>query len=521
MKKYKISFLLRKLSLLVLVIFLVTPSFSEIVSFEGGIVYDPTLDAGEYNYQEVLFITGEPILLTGIVAVPTIPVNSDVYNITYSYELQNIEKNVAVERDVTYKVTKEVKTDYGQTTYDYEITQLDETITVNGVNYILNSFLYNRSTITDNTAAVDYTSGNMYLKRTYYIEGNTLSNQGKIILETTANHDEGAMIGYDHLWGDAETYMAKLAITGEVPNPNYDASDSASTKNISWKGFVDLKASDQKFSDFKYQRTSPSSISFVGNYVRVDEIETVFQYTYDLPSFNEDGTLNLLKRNKGENSLRNDKIIDGSSMVIPTIRDIGGHWSEDNIFFLSSLEIINNNSEYYGPDQPLTRIEFAEMISNAIASIEDRSQTEIIRAQRPGATQLFYDIPNDYEFYNYVLFVFNNDIMSGYGNYFNPDDHITRAEVITIMINALGLENRAPQLPFETRYDDDKDIPNWSKRFAYMADEIALVTGYPDNTLRPNNLVTRSQGSAMIVNLIDHMKDHIRIDFREKIINRY
>ena len=93
--------------------------------------------------------------------------------------------------------------------------------------------------------------------------------------------------------------------------------------------------------------------------------------------------------------------------------------------------------------------------------------------------------------------------------------------MITIMVNSLGLESRAPALPFETRYSDDENIPNWSKRFIYMADEIGLVKGFPDNTIKPNSYVTRAEGAAMIVNLIYHMKDNIRIDYREKIINRY
>lgn len=512
---------MKKLIITLLIMsFMVIPTYAEVGSFEGGLVGDPTMDAGEYNYQEVLFITGEPILMTGVIQLPEIPTTLDEYTITYNYELQNIAMNVEVDRTVTYSVVKEKKEGYDQTTYDYEMTQLDETISVGGIEYILNSFLYNRSMIYDNTAAVDYFSGNMYLKRTYYIEGTPLVNQGKVVTEITANHDEGAMIGYKHLWGDAETYMSKMTINAELPNPNYDATDTTSKEFIEWYGLVDLRASEQVFSDFKYQSTAPQSISFVGSYVRVDEIESVFQYTYDLP-FYEAGAIDPTRRNKGENNLRNDKIVDGSSMVVPEIKDIGGHWSEENIFLLSSLEVINNNSKFYGPDQPLTRIEFAEMISNAIASIEERSETDIIRSLRPGATQMFYDIPNDYEFYNYVVFVYNNDIMSGFGNYFNPEDQITRAEVITIMVNALGLENRAPSLPFETRYSDDPSIPNWSKRFIYMADEIGLVTGFPDNTIRPSSRVTRAEGSAMIVNLIDHMKDNIRIDYREKIINRY
>jgi hypothetical protein len=419
----------------------VIPVQAEVVSFEGGLVGDPTLDEGEYNYQEVLFISGEPIVLTGIVQKPVIPTNSDSFKVTYNFELANTDMNAALDRTVTYQVTKTQKDTYKQTTYKYELTNLDETITVDGTKYILNTFSYNKSMIYDNTAAVDYFSGNMYFKRTYYT-GTTATpenHDNKVTIEITANNDEGAMIGYDHLWGNAETYIAKMTLHGEVVNPDYDAADSTSEAKLSWFGQVDIKTSEQKFSDFQYQSTAPQSISFVGSYVRVDEIENIYQYTYDMPVF--ESNLPTIKRNKGEDSLRNDKIVDGNSMIIPYFKDIGGHWSEENIFFLASLEIINNNSEFYGPDQPLTRIEFAEMISNAIASIEERSQSDIIRSLRPGATQMFHDIPNDYEFFNYVTFVYNNDIMSGYGNYFNPEDQITRAEVITIMINALGLEN--------------------------------------------------------------------------------
>jgi hypothetical protein len=290
-----------------------------------------------------------------------------------------------------------------------------------------------------------------------------------------------------------------MVLQGEIPNPDYDSSDASSKENLEWYGEVDIRTFEQKFSGFQYQSTAPQSISFVGSYVRVDEIENVYQYTYDMPVF--ESNLPTTERNKGEDSLRNDKIVDGNSMVIPYFKDIGGHWREENIFFLASLEVINNNSEFYGSDQALTRIEFAEMISNAIATIEERFQSDIIRSLRPGATQMFHDIPNDYEFFNYITFVYNNDIMSGYGNYFNPDDPITRAEVITIMINSLGLENRAPQLPFETRYDD-VNIPDWSKRFIHMADEINLVNGFPDNTIRPNSHVTRAEGLSMIKALV-------------------
>ncbi len=496
------------ISIIVVFSIIIGNVFCDMPSFEGGLVGDPTMEKDEYFYQEMLFISGEPILMQGVIKIPNVK-EKNTYNITYEYTLQNKEKNAVLERKATYKVSKEIKKDYRQTIYDYELEKLEEKIEVNGVKYELSSFLFNQSKIEDNTAAVDYYSGNIYLKRTYFI-GDQFDNEGKITIETTANADEGAFIGYNHLWGNANTYIANVKISGEKKGTD---------GIIEWDGFVDLRTSKQVFSEFKYQKTSPQSISFVGSYVRSDKIENVFQYSYDLPELQNFKPTGI--RNVGENTIRNDSIVDGSSMVIPKYKDIGGHWAEDKIFLLGSLEIADNDSEYFGPNLPLTRIDYARLISNAISTVSDRTVEEFIKDLRPGHEDMFYDIQKDHKYYNYVKYVYNTGLMHGYSDYFWPDDTITRAEAITVLIRALGLENRAPALPFETRYDDDVSIPSYAKRAIYMADEIGLIKGYPDNTIRPKAFITRAEGVYMIYNFIMHMKDNIRIDFRERIINRY
>ncbi len=474
--------------------------FGEIATFEAGLVEEETLKKNIYNYTEVIFITGEPIVLKGTVTMPK-DKGSDKksYNLSYKYDLKNVEKGATLTRTITYKVNKEKKKN--QTVVDVEISKLDEKINIGGEAYILDSFQFNKSKIEDNTPSVDYHSGNLYLKRIYYL-GTPIENKGKVTTTITSKGDEGAMIGYHHFWGNAETYISKMTILSE--------------KEETWEGFVDIKISDQTFSTFKYQSTAPENISFTGSYVRQDKVENVLQYTYDLPDLSD-----KTKRNKGEETLRNDKIVDGTSMIIPYFKDIAGHWAENDIFLLASLEIIDNETEYFDPNNYLTRIEFAKMISNAIADIETRTKSDYIRDLRPGKKQMFYDIPKDYKDYNYVKFVYDNGIMIGASDFFNPDSKITRAEVITIIIRALGLVNRAPQLPFETRYDDDKNIPTWAKRSVYMADEVGIIEGYPDYTIRPQKFVTKAEGARIIKSLIDLMKDNIRIDYREKIINRY
>jgi hypothetical protein len=66
-------------------------SFAEIVSYEAGVVGDPTMDDGVYEYQEVFFLTGQPILLTGTVEVADEPSEGDTeYSLSYDYEANNL-----------------------------------------------------------------------------------------------------------------------------------------------------------------------------------------------------------------------------------------------------------------------------------------------------------------------------------------------------------------------------------------------------------------------------------------------
>jgi hypothetical protein len=89
-----------------------------------------------------------------------------------------------------------------------------------------------------------------------------------------------------------------------------------------------------------------------------------------------------------------------------------------------------------------------------------------------------------------------------------------------MIVRALGLENLAPAPPYKTIYLDDDDIPFWAKDSIYMANEIGLITGYDDGTIRPDNFVSRADAAVFIENFINHIKDEISYDYREKIINR-
>jgi hypothetical protein len=104
--------------------------------------------------------------------------------------------------------------------------------------------------------------------------------------------------------------------------------------------------------------------------------------------------------------------------------------------------------------------------------------------------------------------------------YFKGSEPLTRSEAIAIMIRALGLQFMAPAPPYRTSFVDDAAIQEWAKDYIYIANEIGLVNGTAEGYINPNRWVRKDEAAGLINNLINHMKDYITYDYREKILNR-
>lgn len=496
-------------------------SFAMVTSMDGGLMGDPTMDSNTYEYQEVLFISGEPIELSGSVKVPTIPTDKDTYKASYTYELYNTAKSATLERTVSYEVTKEKNDALSQTVTKVEITSLDEEIVVGGVTYTLGGYIFDESSLTDNTPAVDYYSGSIYFKRTFYKNGDAKTNKGKVIVEATSD----TVIGFNHQWGGAETQIMDYKIT-------YTPPVGAADDDVKWQGFATARMASNNRVAFEYIGNDPQNISFRGSYVQKKNQENILQYAYDLPTI-DGGNVSGTTRNDGELNLRRDVVLDRKNLITPKIRDIGGYWAEDSIFLLSSLDIFRENSNYFAPDLAITRADFSVALANAIGQVSPLTQTEQVKLYRNTSDHPYYDydpsVPMEESelermmaTYNHVKFLKDTGVMMGVGDtkFFYPETPIKRSEAIQMMVRSLGLQDLAPAPPYKTHYVDDEAIPNWAKDSIYMANEIGLITGYDDGTIRPNNFVSRGEAAVFIEKLIDHIKDNITYDYREKIINR-
>ncbi len=530
----------------------------------GGIKGDLTLKAGVYNYQEICFVSGEPVKLFGTVKIPATP-DKDSYKTALKYQLASADGNIKLTRNVSYNVAKSNDNVMHQTIVKSTIPigGLKETYTVGKDVYQLASFQYNNSDIRDVHPAITFSSGNIYYKKVFYKNGDATTAQGKLTISAESKAD----LGYDNHWSQLTTQIVDLSFQYE-PNQNAvattaeqttasAASESTTTAGetsqttqqtpksttqsaemnqstteeaasqaesgriltAAWRGNATIKFSTDMSADFSYVRNDVQNISFRGGLLKTENSNVVLQYSYDMPT--QSGA-----RNIGEDSLNSYTFEDAMRLPVPKYKDIASHWAEAEVFKMASLGAFEPDGFFF-PDTYVTRQQFAMALVNSIDYLAPESpevrRSEAIKALRPKAEPLpFADVERDSLYYIYVDRVNREGLMIGEGNHqFLPNRPLTRQEAITILIRALGIQDIAPTMPYSTGYEDDGDISVWAKDAVYMAREVGIVNGYPDNTARPLALMTRAEAAVLLSRFIDHLREEITTDYREKLLNAY
>ena len=108
----------------------------------------------------------------------------------------------------------------------------------------------------------------------------------------------------------------------------------------------------------------------------------------------------------------------------------------------------------------------------------------------------FTDVYPSQYFYHPVDWLFCHAIISGYpDNTFRPFNTATRAQIVKMIVLGEHWPLYSPPAPSFI----DVSPADWHYPYIETALLHAIVSGYPDNTFRPNNNVTRAQLSKMIV----------------------
>lgn len=167
--------------------------------------------------------------------------------------------------------------------------------------------------------------------------------------------------------------------------------------------------------------------------------------------------------------------------------DIGGHWAEEFTKRLSDKGVINGYPDgTIKPDAEINRAEVIVLIVKA-AGLNTSSGTNLTFKDRD-------KIPKWAE--DYIMTAVDRGITSGYeDNSFRPFNKVTRKEMAVMLMKAFGHE-RLDNV--ELSFKDSWQIPSWSKGYVAKAKSLGVISGYGDNTFRPDKSITRAEVFTMI-----------------------
>lgn len=112
----------------------------------------------------------------------------------------------------------------------------------------------------------------------------------------------------------------------------------------------------------------------------------------------------------------------------------------------------------------------------------------------------FSDVPNDYWAYEAITKLAEDGVITGYPDKsFKPDASVTREEFSGMLVKALNKETMEASgcVPYT---DLSKNM--WSYSDINRINDLGLVVGYPDNTFKPANNITKTEAMIVLANTI-------------------
>ncbi len=157
------------------------------------------------------------------------------------------------------------------------------------------------------------------------------------------------------------------------------------------------------------------------------------------------------------------------------------HRFYDDVQYLMEQGVISPSGSKYGVDQKITREEVAVMVSKSVGLNGKQTATK------------FKDVPSSLASSGYINSAVNAGIISGYPDgTFRPKEIVTRGQMAIFLSRAFKLTAEST-----TNFKDMSPSVSSYKNVRQIV-KAGITAGYPDNTFRPNETLTRGQITAFL-----------------------
>lgn len=200
-----------------------------------------------------------------------------------------------------------------------------------------------------------------------------------------------------------------------------------------------------------------------------------------------------------------------SAFATPTFTDLSeNHWAYSQIMNLAEHKVVvGYPDETYKPDEEITRAEFASMVVKALKQ-EDAEITDIIE---------FSDVPQENWAWENIQRAVRFDLIEETSdNLFRPEDKVTKAECVEIVINSLKTDDLSYEDAEKILDGKYLDANNVSKDVAVKiakAEKLNIVTKNPDE--EQTILIAKPATRAEIAVYLYNMMEQVRLTPNQKI----
>ncbi len=179
------------------------------------------------------------------------------------------------------------------------------------------------------------------------------------------------------------------------------------------------------------------------------------------------------------------------------------HWAAAQIKELSQKNVIVGYPDgTFKPDENVTRAEFASMAIWALG----QQHTTVAQPVN------FTDITTSHWAYDMIQRALYFELIScpPQGQPFRPDDNVSHAEAVSVIVNALTTENITTQKAKEVlhKYKDLAQTPSWYLTYAGKAEILDMNVHVPNTPymLNANKPATRAEIAVLLKNMIEQAK---------------